>query len=153
HAVVLVVPRAALLAGEDDDRPAPVAVADHGPGPTEGRVELDLVALHQTQTLLKRSARYGCRLSRQQVHVSPCLPSPHETFIPTWRRWSRRARLLARFSSAVPQVIATSSRPGAACRAAITVATKPVTWAKCEYRDSCGSSSGVKNDPDWSISP
>ena len=40
------------------------------------------------------------------------------------------ARLLARFSSAVPQVIATSGAPGAACWAARTVATKPVTWPK-----------------------
>ena len=37
------------------------------------------------------------------------------------------ARLLAKFSSAVPQVMATAGDFGAACWAARTVATKPVT--------------------------
>ena len=58
HPVVLVVPRAAGLAGEHDHRSAVVAVPDDGAGPVEaGCVELDLVAFHHAQTRRSRSVR------------------------------------------------------------------------------------------------
>ena len=60
---------------------------------------------------------------------------------------------MAWFSSAEPHVIATDGASGAPWVAASTVATKPVTSSQNSNPDSCGSSAGVKNDPDWSIRP
>ena len=60
---------------------------------------------------------------------------------------SRIARLLAWFSSAVPQVSVVTGASGAACSAARTLATKPVTSGQNSKPDSCGSSSAVKYEP------
>ena len=77
----------------------------------------------------------------------PWRASPQPTSTPIAPRWSRSSRLLARFSSAVPQVIATGGSPGSV-EVASTEATKPVTRSKWAKPDSCGSSSGVKKEPD-----
>ncbi len=85
--------------------------------------------------------------------MCPCRTSPQATSTPVAASSAAISRLLARFSSAVPQVIVIRGAPGAAVVAACTERTKPVTSEKNSYADSCGSSSGVKNDPDWSSRP
>ena len=79
--------------------------------------------------------------------MCPSRTSCQETSAPVRRSCSAICRLLARFSSALPHPNAIVATPGAARFAASTVATKPVTSGQNSKPDSCGSSSGVKNDP------
>src|SRR4029453_14275619 len=78
--------------------------------------------------------------------------SAYRTSRPSAIRCAAIPRLLCTFSSWLPQVIVTSGRLLHSAESS-TVATNPVTWAKYENPDSCGSCFLVKNEPDCRNSP
>ena len=158
HAVVLVVPGPALLAREHQ-RPAGRSgrsgsrcPARSKPGMSSSHWSRARIMLH---TFRSRSVRCGSSRSRQQVQVWPCRTSPHVDVEPD------RGQVVAHQHGCwrgSPPPSRTSSRPSGASGAAL--GSREHGWRRSRSPrprtrspTPAGRASGVKNDPDCSISP
>src|SRR5439155_11240166 len=141
HPVLLPVPGVAALGREDDQRPAPVPVGEHG---SVTGLQLAAPYVHARR---RSSARCGWSASRHEIQLCASGCSTRRTSQPWLSSASASARLFCRFSSALPHVIVVGTRAGnPAPRWAPP--TKRVIRPKRSKPDSWGSKRCRKKLPD-----